>query len=112
MLELDKSCVGFDHFEIISTAVERLRSKVLYTNIVFHLLPAEFTLTELQNAYEAIMDKKEQAANFRRKIMDMVQETDKQRESKGHRPAKLYTSKPGYYTAIQKFEKKKRREEE
>ncbi len=85
--------IGFDHGEIIQTAIDRLQSKILYSNIVFHLLPEEFTLTQLQNIYETILGKKEQAANFRRKIMDMVQETGKYTSDKGHRPAKLYAKR-------------------
>ena len=84
---------GFDHFGIVKMALERLQSKILYSNIIFHLLPEEFTLTQLQNVYEAILWKKDQAANFRRKIMDMVQETNRYTSDKGHRPAKLYTKK-------------------
>lgn len=87
--------LGFDHYEIIQTALERLRSKILYTNIVFCLLPEEFTLTQLQNVYETILGKKDQAANFRRKIIDLVEETDRFTSDKGHRPAKLYKMKAG-----------------
>ena len=87
--------IGFDHAHIIKTALERLQSKILYTNIIFNLLPEEFTLTQLQNVYETILGKKDQAANFRRKIIDMVQETDKYTSDKGHRPAKLYTKMGG-----------------
>ena len=85
--------VGFDHGNIVRIALERLQSKILYTNIVFNLLPEEFTLTQLQNVYETILGKKDQAANFRRKIIDMVRETNKYTGDKGHRPAKLYTKK-------------------
>lgn len=90
-LLLSEADIGFDHCEIIHTAIERLQSKILYSNIIFHLLPEEFTLTQLQNVYETILGKKEQAANFRRKITDMVLETDRYTSDKGHRPAKLYT---------------------
>jgi len=92
-LILSESNFGFDHYNIIQVALERLRSKILYSNIIFNLLPEEFTLTQLQNVYEAILGKKDQAANFRRKIIDMVQETDRHTSDKGHRPAKLYTKK-------------------
>lgn len=90
---LTASDLGFDHYNIINIALERLRSKILYTNVIFNLLPEEFTLTQLQNVYETILGKKEQAANFRRKIMDQVQETDCYTSDKGHRPAKLFTKK-------------------
>jgi len=90
---LAQSDLGFDHYRIIQIALERLRSKILYTHIIFNLLPEEFTLTQLQNVYETILGKKDQAANFRRKIIDLVRETDRYTSDKGHRPAKLYTKK-------------------
>ena len=90
---IDKKDLGFDHFEIIETALERIRSKIQYSDIVFNLLPNEFTLTELQNVYEVIQNKKDSPANFRRKIINMVSETESYSGEKGHRPAKLYTRK-------------------
>lgn len=92
-VELSEPNMGFDHYNIIKIAIERLQSKILYTNIVFNLLPDEFTLTQLQNTYETILGKKDQAANFRRKIIGLVQETDRFTSDKGHRPAKIFTKK-------------------
>jgi len=92
-LILSAADFGFDHYNIIKVALERLRSKILYSDIVFNLLPREFTLTQLQNVYETILGKKDQAANFRRKIMDLVQETELYTSDKGHRPAKIYIKK-------------------
>ena len=92
-LILAESDFGFDHYNIIKIALERLQSKILYSDIIFNLLPEEFTLTQLQNVYEAILGKKDQAANFRRKVIDLVQETGRYTSDKGHRPAKLYTKK-------------------
>src|SRR5262249_5343337 len=42
--------LAFDHASIIKYAHDRLRSKIAYTNVVFALLPKEFTLTQLQHA--------------------------------------------------------------
>lgn len=82
--------LGFDHYIIIQVALDRLRAKLGYSDIVFNLLPEEFTLTQLQNVYEAVTGKEELTANFRRKIAHMVQETDRFTSDKGHRPAKLF----------------------
>lgn len=82
--------IAFDHGRIISYAIERLRSKVLYTDIAFHLMPELFTLTELQQVYEVILGKELLKANFRRKITRMVAETQEYRTDAGHRPSKLY----------------------
>jgi ADP-ribose pyrophosphatase YjhB (NUDIX family) len=91
---LSEEDFGFDHFSIIRTALERLQAKVLYSDIAFRLLPEEFTLTGLQNVYETILGRKELAANFRRKMNDMVEETEQYTTDKGHRPAKIYIRRP------------------
>jgi ADP-ribose pyrophosphatase YjhB (NUDIX family) len=82
--------IAFDHGKIIQYAVERLRNKVQYTDIAFNLMPPLFTLTELQQVYEVLLDKGLLAAAFRRKIADMVEETNEVRKDAGHRPSKLY----------------------
>jgi len=90
-----ESDFGFDHYAIIISALERLQSEMFHTDAIFSLIPEEFTLTELQNVFEAVLGKRDQPANFRRKIMDMVKETDHYTTDKGHRPAKLFTKKGG-----------------
>ena len=59
--------LGYDHNEIVATALERLRSRITYTNIVYGLLPKEFTLGELQKIYEIILGEKLDKRNFRKK---------------------------------------------
>jgi 8-oxo-dGTP diphosphatase len=54
------------------------------------LIPEKFTLTELQQVYEVILDTELLKANFRRKIADMVFETDEYTKDAGHRPSKLF----------------------
>ena len=92
-ITLQESDLAFDHCQIIQAALERLRAKILYSPIIFYLMPETFTLTQLQNAYETILGRKEQAANFRRKIGDLVKETDQYIADKGHRPAQLFTKR-------------------
>lgn len=92
-LQIEEGDLGFDHYFMIKTALMRLQSKIWYSNMAFHLLPTEFTLTQLQNVYEVILGKKEQAANFRRKIIHLVEETNEYTSDKGHRPAKIYIKK-------------------
>jgi 8-oxo-dGTP diphosphatase len=82
--------LAFDHAKIIAFAIERLRGKVNYTDIVLHLMPPLFTLTDLQQVYEVILDKELLKAAFRRKIADLVAETDHYTENAGHRPSRLY----------------------
>lgn len=85
-----QSDLAFDHAKILIYAIERLKNKVEYTTIAFNLMPEKFTLTKLQQVYEILLDKPLLKANFRRKISDMVIETEEYEENAGHRPSKLY----------------------
>lgn len=84
--------LAFDHAKILRYAVERLRNKLEYTTVGFQFLPREFTLTELQRVYEAILDKRLDKRNFRRKIglLGIVRPTGRTK-SAGRRPARLFT---------------------
>lgn len=86
----DSSDIAFDHAKIIAYCADRLRNKVEYTDIAFSLMPDLFTLTELQQVYEVILNKELLKANFRRKIMPMVISTDKVRKEMAHRPSQLF----------------------
>lgn len=86
--------LAFDHGIIIHYGLERLRNKIEYTDIAFHLMGEYFTLTELQQVYEVILDKELLKANFRRKIADRVIETNLYTKDAGHRPSKLYKFNP------------------
>ena len=83
--------LGFDHRKILDYALERLRNKLEYTTVGFQLLPAKFSLTELQEVYEAILGKKLDKRNFRRKIelLKILKPTAEYRHG-GQRPARLY----------------------
>ena len=88
---IENNGLAFDHAKIIVYAIRRLRSKLEYTDMAFNLMPEKFTLTELQQVYEAVLDKPLFKAAFRRKMAGFVLETDQYTGDKGHRPAKLYT---------------------
>ena len=88
---LDCENIAFDHAKIILHTILFLRKNVENdSKIVFDLMPEVFTLTQLQNAFELILDQKLLTANFRRKMMDYVIETEQSIEGAGHRPAKLF----------------------
>jgi 8-oxo-dGTP diphosphatase len=80
--------LAFDHFKILDYGIDRLRNKVEYTPIAFNLLPRVFTVKELQNVYEAIMGR--EILNFRRKMGEMIIETEEKIEGKPFRPAKVF----------------------
>ncbi|WP_127538545.1 NUDIX hydrolase [Paenibacillus illinoisensis] len=94
MTILEVKGIAFDHAKIMYYALERLRSKVEYTDIAFNLMPETFTLTALQKVYEIIGGKKLLAAAFRRKIADWVIETGEFTGNAGHRPSRLYRLNP------------------
>ena len=81
--------LAFDHGKIIEYGLFRIRNKLEYTDIAFSLLPKEFTMAELQQVYEVILDKKLTKANFQRKIKNKVQCLNKYKTG-GFRPAMLY----------------------
>jgi len=84
--------LAFDHEDILNYALTRLRYKIEYSAVAFELMPEEFTLRELQDAYMIILnDHKLDKANFRKKIREanIVEPISRYRET-GGRPAKLY----------------------
>lgn len=84
--------LAFDHGAILEYALERLRNKLEYTTVGFQLLPPEFTLTELQQVYEAILGRPLDKRNFRRKIelLGILTPLKQQRRSGPSRPAQLF----------------------
>jgi 8-oxo-dGTP diphosphatase len=87
--------LAFDHAKILDYALTRLRYKLEYTAVGFQLLPASFTLSELQKAYEIILGIALDKRNFRRKILEaqIIEETGEQRSGEG-RPAMQYRFRP------------------
>lgn len=83
--------LAFDHGKILAYSVERLRNKLEYTTVGFQLLPSRFSLSELQEVYETILDKKLDKRNFRRKVglLKILRPTRELRRG-GRRPARLF----------------------
>jgi hypothetical protein len=82
----------FDHRRILATAIARLRAKLKYRPVVFELMRAEFTLTELQRTVEAISGRHLHKQNFRRLVETaaLVEPTGETSTATGGRPAALY----------------------
>jgi len=87
--------LAFDHAEIASYALRRLRYKLEYSAVGFELLPETFTLSELQQTYEIILGEKLDKRNFRRRILEagVIEPTHHRRSGDG-RPARLYRYRP------------------
>lgn len=82
--------LAFDHSRTIICGITRLKNKIMYTDIVFNMMSEYFTLGELQQVYEVILNKKLLDPAFRRIIADKVIQTDKMKTGEGHRPSKLF----------------------
>lgn len=99
--------MAFDHADIITYAHERLKAKFGYTNACFALLDKEFTLSQLQAAYEAVLVRTLDKRNFRKKFLalGLIEETDKMQRDGAHRPARLYRFKnEGLQTLTRSFD--------
>lgn len=79
--------------EVIEYAIQRLRWKIEYTNVVYSLLPQTFTLSELQKIYEVILGKRLDKRNFRKKVLSLrlVKSTGNVRKGLVMRPAKVFS---------------------
>lgn len=82
----------FDHRRILATAIARLRGKMKYRPVIFELLPAAFTLLELQKSVEAISGINLHKQNFRRLVEEqgLVEGTGKSQRTARGRPAELF----------------------
>ncbi len=83
--------LAYDHAAVVRLAVTRLRAKLQYTNLAYTLLPPSFTLGELQSLYEAILGRKLDRRNYRRRVLSLGLLRPLRRMRRGaHRPAALY----------------------
>ena len=82
----------FDHMEILEFAKQQLRNKIRTQPIGFELLPKHFTLTQIQELYEAVLEREFDTRNFRKKLlsMNLISETGYRQTDVSHRPAMLY----------------------
>lgn len=90
---IENKDLAFDHPLVIVSGLERIKNKLNYTDIVFNMMPEYFTLGELQQVYEVILNKKLLDPAFRRIIKDKVVKTDKMKTGEGHRPSFLFKYK-------------------
>jgi 8-oxo-dGTP diphosphatase len=96
--------LAFDHQQIFDNCLQRLQKRVQEHPLGFNLLPKKFSLRDLQNLYEAILNIKMDRRNFRKKFfsMDFLIDLKEMEQDVPHRPGKLY--KFNY----EKYEKKKK----
>jgi 8-oxo-dGTP diphosphatase len=85
--------LAFGHKEIIEYSLKRTRERLEMCPVAYQLLNEKFTLTEMQKAYEMIMERKLDKRNFRKKVIttDGLRELNEFSKSSSKRPARLYT---------------------
>lgn len=89
----DAPRLAFDHASIIASALLFLRTNAEFKELAFAFLPPLFTLESLRQVHQILLGKPLQAANFRRKMLPLLQETPEVSSGNGHRPAKLFRKK-------------------
>ena len=87
--------LGYDHSMIAEDSIKFLRQRIVNSNLLKILLPSDFTLPELQRAYEQILNKSLDRRNFRKKLVnfDLIEDTNQKTSGNNGRPAKLYRFK-------------------
>ncbi len=87
--------LAYDYNEILSDAVELLKTRIVSSDILKSLYPDGFTLPEIQKVYEAILNKELDRRNFRKKMLSLglIKDTNKLVKFEGNKPAKLYKFK-------------------
>ncbi len=94
--------LAFDHSIIVKDAIEILKSKIRHTPISFELLPKKFTLAQLQELYELLLNENFDKANFRRRILsqDVLIDLEEMQKGVSHRPARLYSFDSSRYEKL------------
>ncbi|MDD3387354.1 MAG: NUDIX domain-containing protein [Prevotella sp.] len=81
-----------DHNLMVNDAIKLLRRRLNTEPLSFNLLPEQFTLTQLQHVYEAILDTEIDKRNFRKRIkqIDFIEKTGEIDKLTSKRGAALY----------------------
>ena len=79
-----------------------MQGKVRYQPIGFELLPKKFTLRQLQQLYEVVLERELDKRNFRKKILSMgiLKELEELESGVAHRAARLYRSNKTNYQTL------------
>ena len=83
--------MAFDHNLIVNDAIQFLKSEINH-EVTSELLPRKFTLSQLQELYEIILNEKLDKRNFRKQIINkgILEKTNEKQKGVSHKPAELY----------------------
>lgn len=83
--------MAFDHNLIVNHAIHFLRTEINH-EVTSELLPRKFTLSQLQELYEIILNEKLDKRNFRKQIISkgILEKTNEKQKGVSHKPAELY----------------------
>lgn len=100
---LPQSKWAFDHKQIVTAGIKRLKAKITYEPIGINLLSEEFSIPQLQSLYEAILERSLDRRNFAKKIhaFALLIPTQTIRAGRG-RPTQLYKFDTQQYKRLQK----------
>lgn len=96
--------IAFDHLDIFNFALETLKNELRNKPLAFELLPAKFTLSQLQLIYEVIISKPLDKRNFRKKVLGLpyIVSLGEKETNVTHRPANLYMFSRDVYLKLRK----------
>jgi len=88
--------VPMRHRSLIARGRAHLQQRLDHTTVAFAFLPTQFTLSSLQDVYEALLGRSVHKASFRRALAGaaLVAPTDEWRSEGRGRPAQLFTLAP------------------
>jgi 8-oxo-dGTP diphosphatase len=85
--------LAFDHANILTIAIERIRNKIKYQPIGFELLDKKFPFSDLEHVYAILLDREIDRRNFKKKIqkLGILEELNEKVKSSGAgRPGNLF----------------------
>ncbi len=94
--------LAFDHDMILREALKRLRERIHFEPVGFELLPEKFTMKQLQNLYEAILDVRFDRRNFTKKMLhfNILTQLDETTRPTPKREAFLYSFNQESYNEL------------
>lgn len=87
--------LAYDHNKILNSSIKKLEELIVTSNILKILYPNGFTIPEIHQVYETILNTNIDRRNFRKKLLSsgLIVDTNKTTTFLGKKPAKLYEFK-------------------